>query len=176
MKTTVISLNEDDFYGNEDDCYGMKTNAINLCTKSALPLGFRRCHIFDIVWQCQIWHLCYKSIRYYLWVSAGVTHLALSNNANFCAQCQLCDQTIPNVHAMPFLLLDNAKYANNANNAFRQCQIFTQWHLCKSDNAIYADNANCAKNAISYISLDDCRFGIVWAHNWHNWLIKSRPC
>ena len=128
MKTTVISLNEEDFYGNEDNCNGMKTNAVNLCTKSALPLGFRRCHIFDIVWQCQTWHLCNKSIRYYLWV-------------------------------------DNAKHANNANNAFRQCQIFTQWHLCKSDNAIYADNANRAKNAISYISLDDCRFGIVWAHN-----------
>ena len=123
MKTTVISLNEDDFYGNEDDCNGMKTNAINLCTKSALPFGFRRCHIFDIVWQCQIWHLCNKSIRYYLWV-------------------------------------DNAKHANNANNAFRQCQIFTQWHLCKSDNAIYADNVNCAKK---------CHFlhFIGWLQIWH---------
>ena len=103
MKTTVISLNEEDFYGNEDNCNGMKTNAVNLCTKSALPLGFRRCHIFDIVWQCQTWHLCNKSIRYYLWVSAGVTHLALSNNANF-------------VHTV--------------NCVIRQFQMYMQCHFC----------------------------------------------
>ena len=76
-------------------------------------------------------------------------------------QCQLCDQTMPNVQTMPIMQSDNAKYADNANCAIRQCQICTQCQLCnqtipnmhtmpimQSDNAKYACNANCVSQTM----------------------------
>ena len=73
-------------------------------------------------------------------------------------QCQLCNQTMPNVQTMPFVRSDNAKCAHNAICAIRQCQICRQCHLCdqtmpymttmlfvQSDNAKYAHSANACK-------------------------------
>ena len=57
----------------------------------------------------------------------------------------------------------------------QKMQIMRSDNAKSSHNDIYASQTMpymqtmsiVQKNAISYISLDDCRFGIVWAHNWH---------
>ena len=105
------------------------------------------------------WHSSKAGTFIYFWCIIGIVFYQTmpivhampfmwARQCQICRQCQLVQQTMPNMHAMPFSLLDNANYANNANYATRQCQMCTQCHLCISDNAKYADNANCAHNAI----------------------------
>ena len=144
MKTTVVLLNEDNCYKmkttvisfNEDNCYGMTTTVIEWrqLLSHWMKMTFMEMKTTVMEWR-QMLSICAPSLHY-LWVSAGVTYLTLSDNAKYgiCATSQYgitfgfpqvshiwhC-LTMPILRTMSIVWSDNSKCTCNAIFVARQC-------------------------------------------------------
>ena len=123
-----------------------------------------------------------------------------SDNANcairqcqICTQCQLCNQTIPNMHTMPIMQSDNAKYACNANCVSQTMPIMQTMPIVLLDNVNRATR-QCHNRQwtmpnmhtmqivqhiwhwiAAYLALYGCTIGIMCLYNMvgHSWDARS---